>query len=405
MRALLVFKKQIENGTTRYRFERRDMGCFNGLNRDNAFSPVSIHRGYLNNYVALFNESNNGVSFVPNGEIDDTSDYTFMALGWFTDYYADAAAARNVSMPVDFQLAEKLNLESFSRHNTLRSLTPNEQELKRLVDMIEVQNFDRVRSNNNLLYTIVRLNREYHSHISMDLVGSERNSGFAVAYLQVIRNASRVISDTSGISRNQTAKDAMRSILKLDGRSHTLVKYPGILFSAVFNGGSDSDIFSFAGKAVYQQAKAFGLFSLEQYFRDVRPMVEEGRYNKGDQSLVLKRNVESRYNSRNGVLFSDDGTNHADAITSACRRIDEARESIQLPEIVSNPIDQVVDQVRSLLNSHHVQNLRGVISAMGEVPIWEDLRTHREAGTQAVQSINTSGFTQWISTTDTIETE
>lgn len=408
MRALLVFKKPgQEEGTTLYRFERRDMGCFNGLNTTNAFTPRLLKSNSLNNNVAIIEKHDRNVRLIQRTE-DETRDWEFMALGWMTDFYTDAAAARRGNLPIDYAASHISCSETFSHQNSLRRLTPNEAELKALVGRIEALEFAFVADHNNLIFTVLRLNREFNNHMAVDFVGSERNTGMAVAYLQVFRNTSRNMSDSGGSQHTYTAQLRMAYRIGLiDHNGNSKLRYPGIIMSNMFNHGSDSDIFSFAGPVVHNQAKVHGLFSLEQFFRDTRPMVEEGRYNKGGQSDTLEANVAARYRELFGQYYRASEVNPVESILSGVRSLTSLNDYFSVSYISAHGTSRALEQTTQLMSSNNVQNLQRNILRLAEMPSgWHDIRTPSRQNVQREAVASTiAGFTQWLSNNDTIETE
>lgn len=405
MRALLVFKKPSrDNEGTLYRFERRDMGCFNGLNTTNAFTPRMCDSRTLNSNVAIIEyRSGRRPIFVPQ-TTDDAFNWQFMALGWITDFYADAAAAQRGNLPNDYAVSELVASETFSHDSSRRVLTTNERELKNLISSIEHIDFSAVVEHENMIFTILRINREFNNHMAMDLVGSERSSGLAVAYLQVFRNTSRNMSDIVG--SNNSYQSQLRLMFRkglVNSNGSPKIHYPGIVMSDLFNSGSDSDIFSFAGPVVYNQAKVHGLFSLAPFFRDTRPMVEEGRYNKGGQSETLEQNANSRYRYLHGSNYNGPSDSSVDSARSAACSISEMYDQITVANILTSGTSRVLERITQGLNSQHLRNLQQNVESLAALPQgWVNLNNTRQ---QQVVASSVAGFTQWISNNDTIETE
>lgn len=172
---------------------------------------------------------------------------------------------------------------------TLRELTPNEQYLSNLCAPINNGGAvfsPEVRDTTKMGVTMTA-NKVWHGQL-YQMVGSERPSGQAVAYLQAWRNASQMSVD-NGFAGLQGAKGIIEQFASL---SRNLQDKSCIsLLSVLFNHGDDSDIITFAGNHYVSYCIRVGFWNTANLYRDQRPMTQEGRYNKGGQSTSIRENL------------------------------------------------------------------------------------------------------------------
>ena len=180
-----------------------------------------------------------------------------------------------------------------------RDFTPNERFLERLFHSIESnghtnqQYFYRA----SRMWNAIAFSREYR-YMLFDMVGSERPSGLAVAYLQIYRNTCEKMSNGgAGLGARWTAGSKILMSMKqghqpMRAGERRYNPWPMELdtmpvLSFLFHNGDDSDIVNFAEDWFIGYAIKHGLLNCGHMFRDSRPMVEEGRYNKGGQADAL----------------------------------------------------------------------------------------------------------------------
>lgn len=132
------------------------------------------------------------------------------------------------------------------------------------------------------------------NHLMTDFVGSERNSGLAVAYLQVFRNTSRMF-----MGSQSTAMAEMLNTMRAAPGLESLIPF----MSSLCHNGGDSDILSHVGPVALPvmaaQAAKWGVFSLAEFFGNNESMIREGRYNKGAQSDNLGRKLRTAKSHHN----------------------------------------------------------------------------------------------------------
>lgn len=81
---------------------------------------------------------------------------------------------------------------------------------------------------------------------------------------------------------------------------------PVPLISMICNNGSDSDIVSFAGRYFVGYAMKHSLLECAYLYGNKNPMVVEGRYNKGQQSADIRYNLDREIqNGNHGEKFTD----------------------------------------------------------------------------------------------------
>lgn len=352
MYALLLFHKQHE-GNNLWLFESRNMGCFNGLNSNNAFdfpksgsTNVVLSSGQQDLRGEWTANSRGPAEGLIRQEMDNSEAATLfnqselVALGWITEGYTQAqpeqiANSGMFSHAIPSIMAYYNTLEhivgpynpwSHNQEQTRRDLTPNEHRAKnvlRLLHTIPLSTPNIIIPNEGLTYEqAVRVghsalrnkllatlchSRRYYSNMLFDLVGSERPSGTAVAYLQVFRNVTRSYTTdwSTGNAQLRNAKEQLvKSCLNANagGTHHKSVV---CLLSQVYNHGSDSDILSFASNYILPFSMRFGYFALQGFFGDTRSMVDTGRYVKGSQSANLQANFSTAMHPWMGTIGSE----------------------------------------------------------------------------------------------------
>ena len=218
MYAALMFKGVHRDGTNCYAVERRQMGCFNGLNTTSAFLAEQSHPDLFIK-MPLGNSGNPQLFQHAPLDFPRMSEMALLGIGWFTDLNGSVAEIRQIAnrYDYDYQLLDMLNMERCSEtyqsisggsRRTNRELTANEVEisqvLKRVANLSSSSNWYLDQNsifNKNIVAGIFALNNHCYGAL-MDWVGSERSSGMAVAYLQVFRNASRAAFSHSPSSTN-----------------------------------------------------------------------------------------------------------------------------------------------------------------------------------------------------------
>lgn len=172
-----------------------------------------------------------------------------------------------------------------------RALTPNEAFIARFCQFFDHQpnSAKKASCHGGVLHGFQ--NNKYCNYLLYDFVGSERNSGRAVGYLQVFRNWSeqsyRAFADQTAV------KQLLPTLYRMiDARLGSPV--PSIIptLSHLFNNGSDSDIISYAGANVCAYLSRCGYWESEPIWYNNRSMLQETRYVKGFQSSSLNQKFQ-----------------------------------------------------------------------------------------------------------------
>lgn len=291
MYALLAHKRPVAEGMSgafEVVLSVRPMTCFNGFNTQNAFAFQNADR------VLHFRTDDQG-NVVWNYLLDQPQPLTqgatmdvgsrpwvCLGIGWVSH----AAYSGRVSPTENNQWHYRTGTVTSSERcgsycnaggnwiPSRRQFTPNEQFIANFLRFFEDRGNE---ATQGLLYAM-KMNRQYYNQL-YDFVGSERNSGRAVAYLQVFRNWSDL--SYNGFKGKSELFKLLRSI--------AVYSYPSVipLLSFLHNNGSDSDILSFAGHKVCSYLTQCGFWDSEPIWFNNRSMLEEGRYNKGSQSAAL----------------------------------------------------------------------------------------------------------------------
>jgi hypothetical protein len=332
MHALLIHKAPIEGGT-RFIFSARSMTCYNGLNTQNAFSivwsdlslVVDLSADLLANpngvpaedFIAGINTSSNnvlrdstvGAELIGLGYLSDVSFSSIESSSNFETVLASLRQTIHDYCPsnlsgVKSYVGALVNRETFfgSYYDedaglvaSLRKRTDNEKLIAKVLTRIctspdrgmSYRHFSQA-SKDRLAGLLPRsgilrafCTYEDYSGMTFALVGSERPSGLAVAYLQAWRNT------VQGWKSKVAAHSFLVQLQRITPRGNSVLP----VLSAIFQGSDDSDIISYTCPTFQRAVYKHTIFQLGHLFRDSRPMIQEGRYNKGGQSSVIESNT------------------------------------------------------------------------------------------------------------------
>jgi len=331
MYALVVFKRNMTHPTEpphcQLGFEVRQFGCFNGFNMTDAFTVNRTQEGF----DLIVDTNTTGAPFVELGVIQrayprgfhgqereahvgwSASAWECLGIGWLCHTIGGAQNKTRADVaPVNTPGANKcspsvgvlLGRESYhatyydgntgDMRRTIRELTPNEQFLS---------NFGHFSQRSTAYFSDAhcrtsRVALAYSTTIMYQncnhaFVGSERNSGQAVSYLQAFRNAAE--QNIAGWAMKQGTFDFLaRVVPQFMGHTRSVIA----LLSYFTNGGSDSDNITFAGTAYGSYCLRVGFWKTAELYRDTSSMLVEGRYNKGGQSDSIDRKLRALIRSR-----------------------------------------------------------------------------------------------------------
>lgn len=443
MYALLAHKRTTpEDDRIEVAFSIRQMTCYNGFNTLNAFA---IHL----NEVSLLVRCTPSGDFFP-GEVDmpvlsqvanrgGYGHWECLGIGWF-DYYmhtgTDIPACMRTSPKIhNPALAKLVNYESCKfgmrftdgsiQSRNLRVMTPNERLMAGIFNHydtnLRVGEWGQTTGMGRFKSALVT--QRITNYMTFDMVGSERPSGLAVAYLQVFRN----ISQES--MRGWTEYKGMLSLVphllvalnaRSIGANGTVTEVPGLksiipLLSVLYNNGSDSDIFSFAGPNVCAYLCTHGIWGAGpvSLWRRSCSMIEEGRYDKGQQSATLTENFNEairnrRRESGNAEFWPTSGANPFAGIkgsTSSATALETLMTMNQVnlrsnrDNVTRNQyLEQLANSIRSYWSSNPAQLLNDLCIKLARLPdITASLRPARTTPELATDGA-AQGFAQWVAT-------
>ena len=389
-------------------FELRQMTCFNGLNVSNAFRTVTPIRTQ-NLKLMLVGGQESAAFYDGNGPADDQNrPWEFIALGWLSDYvpskgtYTSFYGSRGSFRSLEW-MGQILNREhvtgTYRDWNAdrsvpgLRDRTPNEVFLGQILSNLQNSTSGSWSDGfeTNPVAWAFQARKSFHYSL-YDFVGSERPSGLAVAYLQVYRNVSRAMFDTSEAQKrlvNQTRDLCMRLDSTLS--KATYQSFVPIL-SAMINSGSDSDIFSFASaSALPLQIMKHGTFSISEFMDNPAPMSREGRYVKGNQSSGLAEKIRVAV-QRSGQNVPDIGLSRLGSMRQTLANFSAYCDTSRITDYgVENFISGIQQGFNTLRQLPNIQSMPTEIRAA--INTFVDLR---QPPTPAVRTAGAaSGFLQW----------
>ncbi len=355
MFAVIGYKRPdpAHEGMVEVAFEVRSIGCFNGLNCANAFTPRPAQYGNTSFDVVISNVAGDGtlprdwflgrtyradwshgcllcqdnIAMAGLNEdrltIGDGAGWECIGLGWlsyemgqfrsqYENPYSDehmgtwatthhprftSQANYTIDARTSCLLARNTIAKTYydgwdgSVRTSYRKVTPNEQFMRNLI-----AKFGGGRPSNFITYFKGSrvLNgimwNDQHKMMHFEFVGSERPSGQAVSYLQVYRNTAEKLF-AGGATHGLTL--GQRQLF------HTMYSHwayaaldPIPMISMICNNGGDSDIVSFAGNQFVGYAMKYSLLECPYLYGNKNSMVVEGRYNKGNQSSDLRGNLD-----------------------------------------------------------------------------------------------------------------
>lgn len=457
MYALVAFKRPDPANAGKFQvgFEVRNFGCFNGFNNMEAFT----HREHFD---LMFNNVNpDGTMYAANAsgntvlnglasrtvsardqltqETPVPSQWTCLGIGFMIHQLGDWSGPANAASvdhdrPAPFHLASKQGNNRISKlvnwagiykeqrqiyddvleHRSNRVFTENEEFLNKLFSQVSHAN-----GGYHIAYTWANRNTESRFAQALGFsrmfmytlhqwVGSERPSGLAVSYLQIWRNV------VQGAHEGFTSRRGMTTFLQnVLSPNWTTTYDPMPLLSCLINGGSDSDIVSFAGPAYVAYAIRWGLLNCKDMYRESIPMIQERRYNKGGQSDFIRAELVRKLGQRRDVTYN---TLHAAADAAVARIVDytasvkSLHDSSDLsmllnyagrPEAefqINQRMHHLTQLLQRMMSASPVEHIRGLLQAANTFP---DLALPPPAGTPETASDGAAmGFTQWVATAE-----
>lgn len=188
-----------------------------------------------------------------------------------------------------------------------RKCTPNEQFMRELFTSIQevamIPAFSAAYKASRVLNAVI-YNGQHHMML-IDMVGSERPSGLAVAYLQIYRNLSEKMAK-SGVRAGGLSSAQLSLLHKMYHNWDFQIHDPLPLISTFVNNGSDSDIVNFTCQGFIGYAIKHSLLNCAHMVGNQQPMTVEGKYNKGYQSARIRGNFEQKVaETQSGQKFEE----------------------------------------------------------------------------------------------------
>lgn len=461
MYALLIWKRKVVREgvpALQFLFERRDMGCFNGMNREHAYTwgqhvydycevgmevPAAAltqdgdriagnlsAESFRTNAVTVVGGALRSHAIFGASIRATVTNFECIGFGWIsytahalnhgenhTDFYTKSSHARaKVPVVVDDLIAREdffpssRNTQTGNNRVNLREFTPNETEISRLLAPFNygpnnsAYNLNSSRSvlpRQALVASGIARCIELYSFLrrtTMAIVGTERPSGLAVAYLQVMRNfgeqALQGFPNSPALSQflNTSFDNGRRGcVLRLNDSALAYM-------SAFVNGGDDSDIISYSGARVPAAITRFSIWKLAHLFRNPSSMLVEGRYNKGGQSDSLRRNLDVKLTQLRDTSRIPAGIGRVPGILNEVRNIESevsyatmCARNFNVADIIAH----VSDRIRRISNPMTIiEQFQADCAAMADVtvtvPQTPTLPTDGAART----------FHQWVATND-----
>lgn len=407
MRALIAHRRLVTatDGSQQYELAigARNFACFNGFNVEGAFNKMndpemvsmvtSLDGSFRNNasdWLATTRQRDEWAREKTLGA------WECVGIGWLyngaTANVGGPTANRQLQANVhayDFTVGNALRREGFiGRYydawngaylNSIRELTPMETYLSRVFSRFEVEDADSVPSGvqgQSAFAAAVGHNRN-HAGCLYQFVGSERPSGQAVAFLQTFRNVSEV-QYTGWVGANQVKYllivNAYNQLRRVSGSTESI--YP--LMDHLVNYGTDNAITCYAGNGVMLHGMKYGFWSLKEFFHRPEPMLQEGRYNKGAQSMNLGAKYLRAANHR-GVLVDQDASILFQGLKNAVTQAPADISSFVSPEHIfrhssSGSLERLIESVTTTMRRIAASDQTGTVTRLIEV-----MRTHGDA--------------------------
>lgn len=458
MRALIAHRRLITDGNGHQVYHLaigiRNFACFNGFNVTGAFSKmmdtdlnlVTGLQGQFTGQQGGYLRNSAEVSSFTSGKT--AGPWECVAIGWMHSQVLPSSSGPvrsrdRTTGQWDQKIGNALRREGHQARyydayngvylNSLRALTPNEQYLSNVFNVFEMEGRTPVPNDvMNLSSFATAMNFNYAMCGCLyQFVGSERPAGQAVAFLQTFRNISEV-QHTGWTGANQVKGNIIRMAYdKLDPvgqpQRPTAPRALSIipLMDHLVNYGTDNAITCYAGNGVMLQGMRAGFWSLKEWFRDPRSMLEEGRYNKGSQSSTLMANYNRANNSmasgvmaRASVLFDGLRTSSINTPPNVAAMVSFERiQQAASAGVIDDLIRRVTENIRFIANS----DLSSRVNELMEMAaVYVDLRTPevpveppvpapppaprpQQGAAESATPRNTTvgaavGFVQWIST-------
>lgn len=457
MRALIAHRRLITDGAGNQVYHlaigMRNFACFNGFNVAGAFSKmndadlnlVTGLQGQFTGNTGNYLRSPAEISAFTAGKT--TGQWECVAIGWIHSQVTPTAngPVRSRERSIDAwnpKVGNALRREGhqaryYDAYNggfmhSIRALTPNEQYLSNVFWPFEKE--DKINVPNDVM-NLSSFATAMHYNYAMcgclyQFVGSERPAGQAVAFLQTFRNVSEV-QHTGWNGANQVKGNIIRAAydqLAPAGQAprptapRALSIIP--LMDHLVNYGTDNAITCYAGNGVMLQGMRAGFWSLKEWFRDPRSMIEEGRYNKGSQSSTLLSNYNRANNtaagtmSRANTLFEGLRTSTTNAPPNVAAMVSLERiQQAATGGVIDDLIRRVTENIRLIANSDLISRVNEL---MAMAAVYVDFRTRevpvappvpvpppaprpQQGASESATPRNTTvgaavGFVQWIST-------